>query len=187
MSLLDRLNSLQDAPAPDFVTRPAIAAFVANARKQMAVVRPGAEKAFAEEMAARPVAEYTEAANAQHYELPARFFELALGPNRKYSSAFYDHPSSTLAEAEVSALRAALAARAPDDVVNRGRIELVALGEGLQHGGCQLLRVDMSKGALANFANAARCAAGVDNIGFSHVGFSRFASILIACRRFTRT
>jgi cyclopropane-fatty-acyl-phospholipid synthase len=105
MSLLDRLNSLQDTPAPDFITRPAIAAFVANARKQMAVVQPGAEKAFAEEMAARPVAEYTEAANAQHYELPARFFELALGPNRKYSSAFYDHASATLAEAEVSALR----------------------------------------------------------------------------------
>ncbi|MGV8955088.1 MAG: SAM-dependent methyltransferase [Cypionkella sp.] len=105
MSLLDRLNSLQDAPAPDFITRPAIGAFVANARKQMSVVEPGVERAFAEEMAARPVAEHTDAANAQHYELPARFFELALGPNRKYSSAFYDHASSTLAEAEVSALR----------------------------------------------------------------------------------
>lgn len=105
MSVLDRLNSLQDAPAPDFITRPAIAAFVANARKQMAVVKPGMEAAFAREMAARPVAEHTDAANAQHYELPARFFELALGPNRKYSSAFYDSPTSTLAEAEVSALR----------------------------------------------------------------------------------
>ena len=105
MSVLDHLNSLQDAPAPDFITRPAIAAFVANARKQMAVFEPGVERAFAEEMAARPVAEHTDAANAQHYELPARFFELALGPNRKYSSAFYDNAGSTLAEAEVSALR----------------------------------------------------------------------------------
>lgn len=55
-------------------------------------------------MALRPVAEHTEAANTQHYELPARFFELVLGPHRKYSSGFYERPDATLEEAEAAAL-----------------------------------------------------------------------------------
>jgi cyclopropane-fatty-acyl-phospholipid synthase len=56
-------------------------------------------------MAARPVAEHTDAANTQHYELPPRFFELVLGPHLKYSSGFYETPQATLAEAEEAALR----------------------------------------------------------------------------------
>jgi len=99
-----QVNRLQDAPFPDFVTREAIAMLVANARRQLADPEPDIEATFAREMAARPVAEFTEAANAQHYELPARFFELVLGPHRKYSSCFYDHADATLAEAEASAL-----------------------------------------------------------------------------------
>lgn len=104
MSFLARsLNRLQDAPAPDFVTRPAIALFVANARERLKSSAVDAA-AFAREMAIRPVAEYTDAANRQHYELPPRFFELCLGPRRKYSSCFYETPDATLDQAEVSAL-----------------------------------------------------------------------------------
>ena len=64
----------------------------------------GGERAFAAGMAAYPIAEHTDEANSQHYEIPARFFELCLGPRRKYSCCWYDGPSSTLAEAEVRAL-----------------------------------------------------------------------------------
>ena len=69
--------------------------------------RGGAETdaAFAEAMAARAIAEDTDAANAQHYEVPAAFFAKVLGPNRKYSSCFYRDPASTLQEAEEEALR----------------------------------------------------------------------------------
>ena len=63
------------------------------------------DAAFADAMAARAVAEYTAAANAQHYEVPAAFFAEVLGPNRKYSSCFYQEPASTLREAEEEALR----------------------------------------------------------------------------------
>ena len=56
-------------------------------------------------MAARAIAEHTDAANAQHYEVPAAFFAHVLGPNRKYSSCFYKEPQSTLQEAEEEALR----------------------------------------------------------------------------------
>jgi cyclopropane-fatty-acyl-phospholipid synthase len=99
------VNKLQDAPFPDFVTRPAIALLVANARKALKTPPADAEATFAREMAERPVAEFTDAANQQHYELPARFFELCLGKHRKYSSCFYESEDASLNEAEASALR----------------------------------------------------------------------------------
>lgn len=46
------------------------------------------------------VALHTEAANAQHYEVPAGFFEQCLGPALKYSSCYYVADSTTLAQAE---------------------------------------------------------------------------------------
>jgi cyclopropane-fatty-acyl-phospholipid synthase len=56
-------------------------------------------------MAQRAIAEQTDAANSQHYEVPAAFFGLVLGPNRKYSSCFYRAEATTLREAEEEALR----------------------------------------------------------------------------------
>jgi cyclopropane-fatty-acyl-phospholipid synthase len=47
-----------------------------------------------------PIAEATDAANEQHYELPARFFELILGPRRKYSSAYWPPGLDDLGAAE---------------------------------------------------------------------------------------
>ncbi len=51
-----------------------------------------------------PIAESVDAANEQHYEVPAAFFDLVLGPQRKYSCCLYDSATSTLAEAEEAAL-----------------------------------------------------------------------------------
>lgn len=47
-----------------------------------------------------PVAVATDAANRQHYEVPARFFELVLGPQLKYSACWWPDGVDTLAEAE---------------------------------------------------------------------------------------
>ena len=47
-----------------------------------------------------PVAVATAEANEQHYEVPPRFFELALGPRLKYSSAYYDADTLGLGGAE---------------------------------------------------------------------------------------
>ena len=52
------------------------------------------------EWAAGPVAVATAEANAQHYEVPPRFFELALGPRLKYSSAYYEADTLGLGGAE---------------------------------------------------------------------------------------
>ena len=101
--IADSVNRLQDAPFPDFLTRPAIGLLVANARRRLAQ-DPANASGFAQEMAARPVAEHADAANAQHYELPARFFELCLGPHRKYSSCWFPTPDADLGTAEAAAL-----------------------------------------------------------------------------------
>jgi cyclopropane-fatty-acyl-phospholipid synthase len=46
----------------------------------------------------------TEAANAQHYEVPSRFFELCLGKRLKYSSCYYPKGTETLDQAEEAML-----------------------------------------------------------------------------------
>jgi len=53
-----------------------------------------------DELRQSPVAIETEAANQQHYEVPARFFELCLGKQLKYSSCYYPRGNETLDEAE---------------------------------------------------------------------------------------
>jgi len=55
---------------------------------------------FVEELKQSPVAIATEAANQQHYEVPWRFYELALGKHLKYSSALWGAGTKTLDEAE---------------------------------------------------------------------------------------
>ena len=56
--------------------------------------------AYVRTLCASPIAIDTRAANEQHYEVPPAFYEHVLGPRRKYSSAYYPTPQTTLAEAE---------------------------------------------------------------------------------------
>lgn len=62
-------------------------------------------------MSQGPIAIETGAANDQHYELPAGFFGLVLGPRRKYSGCFWPDGVTTLAQAE-DAMLALTCARA---------------------------------------------------------------------------
>jgi len=55
---------------------------------------------FSEEARRAPIALEAEAANRQHYEVPAAFFELVLGPRMKYSCAHWGPAARSLAEAE---------------------------------------------------------------------------------------
>lgn len=57
-----------------------------------------------DELRASPLAIHTDAANAQHYELPPRFFELCLGRRLKYSSCFFARGDETLDAAEEAML-----------------------------------------------------------------------------------
>jgi cyclopropane-fatty-acyl-phospholipid synthase len=51
---------------------------------------------IANELKTMPIAVETQCANQQHYEVPARFYDLCLGPNKKYSSGFWPFPASKL-------------------------------------------------------------------------------------------
>ncbi len=57
-----------------------------------------------EQLRRSPVAIHTEAANAQHYELPPAFFKLCLGKRLKYSCAYYPRGNETLDQAEEAML-----------------------------------------------------------------------------------
>lgn len=61
-------------------------------------------EAFVATMDAAPVAPLPEKANEQHYEVPADFFGLVLGPHRKYSCGYWRDPADTLGAAEAAAL-----------------------------------------------------------------------------------
>ena len=52
----------------------------------------------------RPIAEHTHAANAQHYEVPTRFYQLCLGRRLKYSGCLYPLGTETLDQAEEAML-----------------------------------------------------------------------------------
>src|SRR4051812_35638272 len=94
------MGAAERVPLPDLVIRAAIQRLCSRAATRLANADAENDAAFADEMAARAIAEPGEEANARHDEAPSAFFAKVLGPNRKYSSCFYKEPESTLQEAE---------------------------------------------------------------------------------------
>jgi len=93
----------EELSLPDALTRTGIGWLLGLRLRSLA--RAGIDTpTFAREMDRFPIAEHTADANAQHYELPPRFFELTLGKNRKYSSCIYPTGQETLDQAEDLAL-----------------------------------------------------------------------------------
>jgi len=106
MSFISRMiGTAERVPLPDLVIRAAIQRLCSRTATRLASGNAENDATFAQEMAARAIAEHADAANTQHYEVPAAFFAHVLGPNRKYSSCYYKEPESTLQEAEEEALR----------------------------------------------------------------------------------
>jgi cyclopropane-fatty-acyl-phospholipid synthase len=60
--------------------------------------------AFIAQLRRSDVAIETAAANAQHYEVPAAFFEHVLGPHLKYSSGYWPSGTRSLGDAEAAML-----------------------------------------------------------------------------------
>jgi cyclopropane-fatty-acyl-phospholipid synthase len=56
--------------------------------------------AYADDLRRRPIAESTQAANEQHYEVPPVFYRLCLGRRLKYSGCLFPTGQETLDEAE---------------------------------------------------------------------------------------
>jgi cyclopropane-fatty-acyl-phospholipid synthase len=99
------IGTAERVPLPDLVIRAAIQRLCSRTATRLAHGGADSDVLFADEMAARAIAEHTDEANTRHDEVPAAFFAAVLGPNRKYSSCFYKEPQSTLREAEEEALR----------------------------------------------------------------------------------
>lgn len=60
---------------------------------------------FSSQLKESAIALAPEKANEQHYEVPPDFFELTLGPNLKYSGAYWPEGATTLSDAEEAMLR----------------------------------------------------------------------------------
>lgn len=60
--------------------------------------------AWVAQMRESPIALQTEAANAQHYEVPTEFYRAVLGPRLKYSCCYFEPGVSSLARAEEAML-----------------------------------------------------------------------------------
>jgi len=99
------IGTAERVPLPDVIIRAAIHRLCSRTATKLATGNAESDAWFADEMAARAIAEHADAANTQHYEVPAAFFAHVLGPNRKYSSCFYREPATTLREAEEESLR----------------------------------------------------------------------------------
>ena len=106
---MNALQLLERGVLPDALIRLGIRQRLAN-RIRHESATPVTERRqklvkFAEELKTLPIAIETKAANDQHYELPAKFFQLCLGKNLKYSSAYYPEGCDSLDEAEDEMLR----------------------------------------------------------------------------------
>ena len=96
-------RAVERTSVPDALTRLGVGYLVGRARRQLEA-EPWCDARFALDMGRRPIALTPAAANRQHYEVPAAFFDLVLGPRRKYSSCLFGPGAQDLAGAEEAAL-----------------------------------------------------------------------------------
>ena len=93
---------------PDFLIRRQIRHLLAQRLRQEDKADPEAQQlhlmSLIKNLETSPVAIETHAANAQHYEVPARFYQLCLGKHLKYSCAYWPEGCSSLDEAEEAML-----------------------------------------------------------------------------------
>jgi cyclopropane-fatty-acyl-phospholipid synthase len=61
-------------------------------------------RAYIEDLKKRPIAEHTQAANEEHYEVPTAFYKCCLGKRLKYSGCLYPNGNESLDEAEEAML-----------------------------------------------------------------------------------
>ncbi len=102
------LRAAESGWAPDALVRAGIRRLLRGRLQEQARQHASQRAAWArmeQGMRAAPIALSTREANAQHYELPPRFFETVLGPRLKYSCCLWDEGVDDLAGAEEAMLR----------------------------------------------------------------------------------
>jgi cyclopropane-fatty-acyl-phospholipid synthase len=105
-TMLDRM--VDAGVVPDAIVRAGIRRVLARRLRQedrgSEAANARALDAWVDTLRRSPIAIDTTAANDQHYEAPAAFFEQVLGPHLKYSSAFWPDAGTSLADAEEAML-----------------------------------------------------------------------------------
>jgi cyclopropane-fatty-acyl-phospholipid synthase len=108
MKFPDPIDLCERGLVPDFATRAGMRMLMKQRLDSEAGCHGEARteqfNRFLEELRAGPIAVATGAANTQHYEVPAEFFHLHLGPRLKYSCCLYTCGNETLAQAEEAML-----------------------------------------------------------------------------------
>jgi cyclopropane-fatty-acyl-phospholipid synthase len=94
---MNRIDLAELGLIPDALIRFGIRRLLA---RRLASLSEYCSEQFIEQLPASPLAVETDAANRQHYEVPAEFFQLVLGPSLKYSCCLFSPECSTLADAE---------------------------------------------------------------------------------------
>jgi cyclopropane-fatty-acyl-phospholipid synthase len=89
---------------PDPLVRLGMSRVVASRLRKETAGSPQESRRFWREVWEGPVAVHTDTANVQHYEVPAAFFALVLGPHLKYSSCWWPPGVDDLATAEEAML-----------------------------------------------------------------------------------
>lgn len=91
---------------PDFAVRYGIRRLLRTRLEELEQSSdPASRRLFLRTLRESPLAIATDAANHQHYEVPAEFFKYTLGPRLKYSCCLFNEPGTTLVDAEVAMLR----------------------------------------------------------------------------------
>jgi len=142
-------------------------------------------RAFADEMRRQPIAVATDAANSQHYELPAEFFEIVLGPALKYSSCLWSDGVEDIAAAEEEMLAVTCERAGIAD-----GMEILDLGCGWgslslwiaqRYPGCRVVAVSNS-GTQADFIRRRSTERGLDRVEVITADMNDFST----SRRFDR-
>lgn len=106
MLLKTGIDLMERGHLPDWLIKAGIRRLLAQRLREEAERDPDA---LAELITTGPIAVNTADANAQHYEVPAAFFEQVLGPHLKYSSCLWEEGEKSgpanLEQAEAAMLR----------------------------------------------------------------------------------
>ncbi len=106
--LKNAIDLMERGLVPDWLTRIGVRRLLAE-RLRVAEASDDQTRAAAmvrleAELRHSPIALQTQAANAQHYEVPASFFQKTLGPRLKYSSCWWPEEVKDLETAEAAML-----------------------------------------------------------------------------------
>jgi cyclopropane-fatty-acyl-phospholipid synthase len=95
---------IESGLVPDALIRAGIRRLLAQRLREEDAKSTAERERFLASLDCSPIAIETAAANRQHYEVPAEFYALCLGPRRKYSCGLFTSPHDDLARAEEAML-----------------------------------------------------------------------------------